>query len=271
MKLFAIIKDTFRELLVRKVLIGFFIFNVLGLAGIATFISSDAISTGIAAAQKKGLPPETFAVLARIIESSVAGFFYLLLVFISVFATASIIPNAMEKGTIDLYLSKPVARWELLFGKILGSVAVIAANIGMFMLGAWIILSLRLGFWNPGFMSAAAVMLFAFVVLYSVVVVLNIVTRSAALGIIVVYIHFLALSPILAGRAGIFAFIQNDLVHKIIDWVYYILPQTAEHIGIASALIKNIDVASWLPIWASSIFAAAMFGLAGWMFQKKDF
>ena len=270
MKLFAIIKDTFRELLVRKVLIGFFIFNVLGLAGIAVFVSNDSVAA-VVTAQKKVLTPEIYDAIARGIEVGVSEFFYVLLIFISVFATASIIPSALEKGTIDLYLSKPVARWQLLLGKVLGSVSVIAVNIGLFMFGAWIILSLKLGFWNPGFMSAAAVMLFAFVVLYSVIAVLNIVTRSAALGIIVVYIHFLALSGILANRAIIFAFIQNDFVHKIIDGLYYILPQTSEHSSIAASLIAGKDIASWLPIWASSIFAAAMFGLAGWMFQKKDF
>jgi ABC-type transport system involved in multi-copper enzyme maturation permease subunit len=270
MKLFAIIKDTFRELLVRKVLVGFLIFNALALAGIAVFISNNTVAVMITA-QKQVMTPELYNKVATVVEMGVADFFYVLLIFISIFATASIIPSALEKGTIDLYLSKPVARWELLLGKILGSVAVIAANIGVFMLGAWIILSLRLGFWNPGFMSAAAVMLFAFVVLYSVVAVLNIATRSGALGIIVVYIHFLVLSSILANRETIFSFVQSDAVHKIIDWVYYILPQTHEHSNIASAFITHTDVASWLPIWASSIFAAAMFGLAGWMFQRKDF
>ncbi len=270
MKILVIIKDTFRELLVRKTLIGFLIFNVLALVGIAIFVNNDTI-TGIITAQKKTMTPELYATIAAGFETEVMAFFYVILIFISIFSTASVIPSILEKGTIDLYLSKPVARWELLLGKILGSILVVAANIGVFMAGAWIILSMRLGIWNTGFIAAAPVLLFAFVVLYSIVAMFNMLTRSSAVGIIVTYVHFIVVSSFLANRDKIFMFVESKFWHGVIDWAYYLLPQTSEQSHIASLLVTHGDIASWFPIWASSIFAFVMFGFAGWLFQTRDF
>ena len=64
MKLFAIIKDTFRELLVRKVLVGFLIFNALALAGIAVFISNNTVAVMITA-QKQVMTPDDYHALGR--------------------------------------------------------------------------------------------------------------------------------------------------------------------------------------------------------------
>ena len=96
---------------------------------------------------KMNLPdtPEVRHGMVAMVEVGVAAFFQGLLLFVSIFATASVLPTILEKGTIDLYLSKPVSRPMLLFGKVLGSVLVIAANIAVFMGGAWVILSMRLG------------------------------------------------------------------------------------------------------------------------------
>jgi len=270
MKILAIITDTFRELLVRKTLIGFLVFNVLGLVGIAIFVNTGSIAS-VATNQKQTMTPELYEKIAEMFEVAVMSIFYIVLIFISIFSTASVIPSVLEKGTIDLYLSKPLARWELLFGKILGSVLVVAANVGVFMLGAWIILSIRLGTWNTGFIEAAPVLLFAFIVLYSIVVVFNVITRSSAVGIIVTYVHFMIISSALANRDKVFSFTDNKFWRGVIDWVYYLLPQSAEQSHMASAFIMHNDITTWYPIWASSIFAVVMFALAGWMFQKKDF
>ena len=270
MKILVIIKDTFRELFVRKTLVGFLIFNVLGLICIAIFVNSGTIG-GIVTAQQKTMTPELYESIVHMIEVGVMNTFYIVLIFISIFSTASVIPSVLEKGTIDLYLSKPIARWELLLGKILGSILVVAANIGVFMIGAWIILSWRLGEWNTGFIAAAPVLLFAFIVLYSVIVLCNLLTRGSAVGIIVTFVHFILLSSLLANRDTLLSFIENKFWRGVIDWVYYLLPQTHEHSLIASSLVTHGEIMSWFPIWASGIFASVMFGMAGWLFQKKDF
>ncbi len=269
-KVFAIVRDTFRELLVRKVLIGFAAVNVLALIGIALYVEGNTV---VAAMQRMNLPdtPQVRHGVAAMVEVGVASFFQGLLLFVSIFATASVLPTVLEKGTIDLYLSKPISRSMLLFGKVLGSVLVIAANIAMFMGGAWVILSLRLGFWNTGFLAAAPTILFSFVTLYAIVVLFNVVTRKGTLGIIITYVHFIALSGVLANREKIAIISDNAVMKSLAAGLYYILPQTFEINGMATMFIAQQPVASWTPMITSAALAAVTFGLAGWLFNRKEF
>ena len=47
-------------------------------------------------------------------ESGFSAVLYFLCIFLAIFATAHLVPRMQEKGTIDLYLSRPVARVKLL-------------------------------------------------------------------------------------------------------------------------------------------------------------
>lgn len=270
LQLSALIRDTFRELLVRKVLIGFLIVNALGLIGLYFYVGSDS-ANAFADRLKIPMTEEFRAQYAGIIEVGVAAFFEVLLIFVSIFATASVVPAMLEKGTIDIYLSKPLSRQKLLAGKVLGSVSVVGSNIAVFMLAAWVILSIKLGVWNVGFLYAGAMMLFSFTILYSIVVLFNIIMRGSAVGIIVVYAHVMIISGVLAKRANI-GIIKDSAVGKgIADVLYYALPQTSEHMGISGMLIMHGDVVSWTPLWASAIIGTVLYATAGWLFSRKEF
>ena len=43
-------------------------------------------------------------------ETGFSGFLYIFCTFLAIFATAHLVPRMQEKGTIDLYLSRPVGR-----------------------------------------------------------------------------------------------------------------------------------------------------------------
>lgn len=64
-------------------------------------------------------------------------------------ATAGIIPSFLKRGTIDIYLSKPISRLHLLFSKYLGGVSAIAAALLYFFLGMFLIVAIKTGYWNP--------------------------------------------------------------------------------------------------------------------------
>ena len=268
--IFAIIRDTFRELLVRKVLVGFLILNVLILAGLAIFMSSSTVEM-MAQARKLPISDDAKLQMVYTLQSLVALMFFSLMIFVNVFATASVVPTMLEKGTIDLYLSKPISRGTLLLGKVLGSVLVVAGNIAVFMVGSWVILSMKLGVWNPEYLAAGAVMLFSFTVLYSIVVVFNVMTRSSAVGIIVTYAHVMILSGLLANREMIYTATGSELLRTVLSVLYFILPQSSEHSTIAHAIITHAAVASWTPMWGSALIGAGLYALAAWMFSRKEF
>ena len=47
-------------------------------------------------------------------ESGFSVILYFICTFLAIFATAHLVPRMQEKGTIDLYLSRPVSRVKLL-------------------------------------------------------------------------------------------------------------------------------------------------------------
>ena len=56
-------------------------------------------------------------------ESGFAGFLYVVGTFLAIFATAHLVPRLQEKGTVDLYLSRPVGRVPLLLSRYAGGTA----------------------------------------------------------------------------------------------------------------------------------------------------
>ncbi len=154
MKLLAILADTFREALARKTIIGFFVISnfFLVIALIAFIAAKDSIlsqkiqTPGVAAAITMTIPD-----IINGIEVVIARLMYAPAMLLSIFATASIVPNALEKGSIDLLLSKPISRTEILVGKFLGGSLMVFLNIAYYIIGMWFIVSLTTGYWNAGF------------------------------------------------------------------------------------------------------------------------
>ncbi|MBC8145297.1 MAG: ABC transporter permease, partial [bacterium] len=62
--------------------------------------------------------------------------------FLGIFATAGIVPSMMEKGTIDLLLSKPLARWKLLWGRAAGGAIAVGTNLLLFTTAVFVLYGL---------------------------------------------------------------------------------------------------------------------------------
>ena len=116
---------------------------------------------------------------------------------LAIFASSSFVPLMLEKGNIDLLLSKPISRTQLLLGKYFGGILVVFINIAFLILGAWIIISLKFSYWNFNFPLVILVITFTFAVLYSLVVLFGIIFRSSVPGMMTAYFIFLILSPAL--------------------------------------------------------------------------
>jgi ABC-type transport system involved in multi-copper enzyme maturation permease subunit len=271
MKLPAIIEDTFREALARKTIIAFAAISTLFLV-IALLVAIFTPGGGITLPQPNeggvALSPEQ---LAWSIEAGLAGFLHFIALLLAIFATASIIPNTMDKGAIDLLLSKPVSRFEIIHGKFIGGTLMVLINVSYYVIGMWLIVSIKTGYWNAQFLLVIPVVTFSFIVLYSLVMVIGVASRSSALAIIVSYGYLYLISPLLfLHEKGAFPFIQSETLDTIITTVYYILPKPNDFSAIAEQLVLHQE-AAMMPLWSSAIFAAAMYGLALYLFKRKDF
>ena len=106
-------------------------------------------------------------------------------VFIALLVTASIVPQMLDSGAIDLLLSKPVSRPLLFLSKFFGGCAFIFLNATFLIAGLWIIVGWRFGIWSDGLLWTIPVFVFVFAIYYSVSTLAAVIWRNAVISIVV--------------------------------------------------------------------------------------
>ncbi len=196
-----------------------------------------------------------------------------LCIILSIFSTASFVPIMLEKGNIDLLLSKPVSRGQLILGKYIGGLIVVFLNIAYVVLGIWLIVSIKFSIWNYSFLWSIFFFTFSFGILYSIIILAGVITRSSTLGMMLAFVIYVFLSPALY-------FLYNNLnligasgsLKAVIKVSYFIIPQiSALNSHMLNNLALGIPVESYQPIYVSLIFTVLTMGIAISIFRKKDF
>jgi len=126
------------------------------------------------------LGPTLYIVQDQIVNGLGAG----ISLIVAVIITAFFIPNMIRKGSLDLLISKPIGRSQLLIYKYFGGLTFIfllsVVNFG----GSWLVLGIRSGHWDPAFLLAIPMLTFTFALLYSISTCVAVFTRSAIAAII---------------------------------------------------------------------------------------
>lgn len=273
MKLISIIQLTFRESFAKKTFITFW--------GISTFIGLlftfalnldivDGMKSSISIFGQEASPRVDVNEIIWGVESAIAVMLYTAGIFMALFATSSLIPTLLQPGFIDLFLSKPVSRLTILTGRFLGAISIVAFNIFYLILFTWIVMSLKTGLWNWGFLLAGCLILLVFIILYSLMTLLGLISRSGPFSLMITYL-IIFFSPLLLQRDRIYALLSSKFYGYLLDGLYYFLPKPAELGDIIQKLVRGAEIASWQPLWTSLLFALFMFGLANWIFKIKNF
>jgi ABC-2 type transport system permease protein len=274
----AIIKNTFREALAKKIFIGYYIFYGIVILIMLFAVNLDAVE-GVM----------SFADVKKTILSVESGFVSLsfpLILFFALISASSFITSMVDKGTIDLLISKPVSRFKILSAKYIGAMLFVAASI-VFLIGSiWLILSLKSGYWDPGFLFTIISLTFAFAVMYSISVFIGVTTQSSIISILVNFFLIFVLCPVLSAREQIiFTFVKNDSVKFIFNFFYYVLPKPGEIKDVTMAFIAGENIPlwkgvvnelgmmgpSWLSVISSFLFCAVLFSYSVYYFSKKDY
>lgn len=193
--------------------------------------------------------------------------------FLGIFATAGIVPSMMEKGTIDLLLSKPLPRWQILWGRALGGIIAIGANLLLFTIAIWSLYGLASGVWHTPFIVMTCLIAFStFLVVYTAIVAVNVTTESWVLPMSLAYVHVIILSNFLAAREStIFEWVRTPALQSIITGLYFVLPQTNGLLVQSGTAVHTGTILDWSPFVHGAVFAAVMVAFATWRFQRKDF
>ncbi|MHB1689017.1 MAG: ABC transporter permease [Ignavibacteriaceae bacterium] len=257
-----------REALARKVFISFFIISVLTIIFIALLLNL----TGFEKVFPSGGQADIFTAVNSL-EMMFVSPLTLICLLLSIFSSASFIPIMLEKGNIDLLLSKPISRDQLLLGKYFGGILVVFLNIAFLILGVWLIFSIKFSIWNFEFLLTIFTITFIFSVLYSIIVLFGVITKSSTLGMMIAYLLFLIVSPVLyTAKFKLGVLIQNSFLKGLIDFVYYLLPKTSELMGKTNYdLASGKGITNYQPIVTSFLFLILTLGISVAIFRKKDF
>lgn len=275
----TIIQNTFREALAKKIFIGYYIFYAIVVLFMIFIVNMDSVEGVISLTDAKAT-----------VHTAEVGFLKLswsLIIFFSLISTASFIPSMLEKGTIDLLISKPLSRATILISKYIGAVLFVFLSMVFLMGSIWLILSLKSGYWDATFLYSIFSLTFAFAVMYSIVVLVGLLTQSTVVAILVNFFLIFVLCPILSIREGlIFSFVTNETVRFIFNFVYYIFPKPGEIENITSSLIMDKPInmwstamsmetgeftASWISAISSFLFCAVVMAYSIYYFSKKDY
>jgi ABC-type transport system involved in multi-copper enzyme maturation permease subunit len=269
----AVVIDTFREAFARLIFWGFYGLSTAMILFFLFLMKIDIVEGARATislfGQSTGKAQELNGII-RGFQGGVAVFLYTWGMALAVFAAAGLIPTILEAGRIELLLSKPVTRYQILLGRYLGSVLVVALNIAYLVAGVWLILGWKSGVWNPAFLWAIPAAIFVFAVLLTVVTLVGVLFESATLAVMVAF-GFMLMSPILA---------QTELMQKLLSsawtrglWkgLYYVFPKVFDLGRMTLDLVRGRVFGGWMPIWSSTLFAVVVLGAALWVFARRDY
>ncbi len=261
---------TLREAMARKVFMFFLTISavVIIIAALVLGLSDKAsLSVNVSGANMQFANPINF--IEMMIISPLSGLCLLL----AIFASASFVPIMLEKGNIDLLLSKPVSRDQLLWGKYFGGILVVLINIAFLVIGVWAIISIKFSYWDFSFLLIILVITFTFAVLYSIIVLLGVLSKGSTLGMMVAYFIYIILSPLLfIAKDKLLIYMQSDFLKSLIKGIYYVVPKTHELMEqVMKQLASGNGIDNYQPILTSLAFLILTMGITISIFRKKDF
>lgn len=279
--LMANIEDVMREAAARWTLVAYFFLSTIFILIFASAINLDIVDGALAGAKLFGKQVEvsgsmSIEKLVMGFESGFSGVLYVLCTFLAIFATAHLVPRMQEKGTIDLYLSRPVSRVKLILSRYTAGLILAGSNV-LYLIGSiWVIVAWKTHVFHPRFFLAGGVILFLIATLLAFAFLIGVVTSSTAVSIMATYGVFF-FGVMLAGHARIEAALSKEWQAAGIKLLYWIMPKTAELATAVVAYVAGPQMHNeFLQITAAPFISTAIFGLvclvlASWLFQRKEF
>lgn len=280
--LVANLEDVMREAAARWTLIAYFLLSSIFILIFASAINLDIVDGALAGAKLFGKEVEmndTISIEKLVLgfESGFSAVLYFLCTFLAVFATAHLVPRMQEKGTIDLYLSRPVPRVKLILSRYLAGLILAGSNVFYLIGSIWLIVMWKTHVVHPRFFLAAAVIMFIIATLMAFAFLVGVITSSTAVSIMASYgLFFFGL--MLVGHDRIAAAVSKEWQATVINTLYWIIPKTAELGGAVVAFVSGgqaperlAQQLTWSPFLSTAAFGVASLVLASWLFTRKEF
>lgn len=279
----ANIEDVMREAAARWTLLAYFFLSTLFLIIFASAINLDIVDGALAGAKLFGKEVEMgggdFSIEKLVLgfETGFSGFVYFFGTFLAIFATAHLVPRMQEKGTIDLYLARPVSRVGLLLSRYVAGLILAGSNVIYLMGSIWLIVGMKTGVWNARFLLAGSIIFLVIAVLLAFAFLVGVFTSSTAVSIMATYgIFFFGL--MLAAHDKFAAAVSKQWQANVIETLYWVFPKTAELLTAVVAFVGGDQLPERIvkslapaPFLTTAAFGLVCLTLASWLFTRKEF
>jgi hypothetical protein len=228
---------------------------------------------------------------------------------IGIVVTAGFVPNLLRKGTLDLYVVKPIGRSELLVYKYVGGLIFVFLLTAFTVCGVWAVIGLRSGIWAPEFLLLVPILTLYFAILYAASVLVGVLTRNALVAILLALLVWggLSLAGYLNNKIKTARQAEDEVRKKLapdaapgsmpsalglppgaetaLQWACDVLPRGSDldrqsSRAIARGVLTGQEVQKEgfdrpLPSWAETVgvslaWIAILLGLACWRFETRD-
>jgi ABC-2 type transport system permease protein len=266
--------DTFQESFRNKMFLFFFIVASLIVGSIGLALNMDVVNGVMRGVTFFGselrVPAFTVKQWVESFQAGLAMVIGTFGLFLALMATSTLFPQMLQKGSVDLLLCRPIPRWRLITARFLGGAAIMAFNAAYLFVGVWAVLGLKAGVWNQGFPISTILAVFAFIVLFSAVMLVSVTTESGPAGLLVAA-TMLMFSPLLAAHEQITPALSSELYRRVFRSMYWIVPKSAETIGAMRRLITERPLEINWVVGTSFAFALVCYIATVIYFTRKDY
>ncbi len=238
-------------------------------------------------------------IVVDVIMDTILGQIGILLVII---ATAGFFPAWMDRGAIDIVVSKPLRRWQLFLGRYLAAMGFIFFHATVFVVLTFLVVGFRWGVWIPGYLLAIPLVVLLFSYLYCISVLAAVLFRSTVSAVLLTLMAWVCFTGVQT---------LDDAFTMFPEWQEYrtayrgahlarwIVPKTQDVLYNAKKWSGAADATALMPqpqaedrellegaakveearmaispvytIGSSLLFEAAVLMLAMWKFTRRDF
>lgn len=200
MQTIALLVDSWRLLTSRKL---FWLTLILNLLVVVLYgsiaITANGISLGyglweIESEQFRAGSPLARTVLMPFINVQIISFWLAWIATgLGLISTASIFPDFLADGAIDMVLAKPISRLKTFLVKYLGALLFVLMQVTVFCVASLIVGRCRLGEWQWMLLAAIPVVVLFFSYIYAVSALVGVATRSSIAAILAAALFWLAI------------------------------------------------------------------------------
>lgn len=122
---------------------------------------------------------------------------------LALISTASIFPDLVSGGAIELVLSKPISRLRLFLTKYAAGLLFVTLQVALFAGGSFLVIGLRGGLWEPRILLAIPIVVLFFSYLFCVCALIGLVTRSSIASLLLTILIWFVVFLLHASENGI--------------------------------------------------------------------